>query len=454
MWKYASIVLLALGANYVDPYLTPLGPWAPGLIAAAGTAGALVLWRRREWRRSVTGALLLASWIGVPVAVAVAKAAFELRKASVLAAPAEKTRRLGKRFVVGYDSFAEVERLAVKGLIAGVYVTGRNARGRSIEDLRDEISRLQEARRKARLPPLLVAADQEGGFVSHLSPPLTVLPMLSELAGAGPGKRADAAREQGAAHGRQLASVGVNVNLAPVLDLRRNHPFNAFDRNSQIEKRAISGDPDIVAEVGLAYSQGLAQSGVTAAVKHFPGLGRLTTDTHHFRASIDASSEELETSDWAPFRRVLANSNAMMMVGHVTLTAIDPDHPASHSRAVIDGVLRRKWGYQGVLITDDMNMSPIYHHGLCDAVTGGLNAGMDLLLIAFDGRQYYRAMRCALDAQDQGRLDQAMLAESEKRLAVIDQSPTPALASRFQLRLSARPQVRRPWREPGPPRGD
>lgn len=440
MWKYVSVILVALAANYVDPYLSPLGVWRGGAVAAIGAAGAFLLWRRGAWKRSLFGAVVLASWIAVPVAFLAAKAVFELRKASVLAASPETTRALGRRFVIGYTDIVEVEALAAKGLIAGVYVTTHNARGRSAEDLRQEIARLQEVRREAGLPALLVATDQEGGFISRLSPPLPVAPMLSDVARSEPEKRGEVARNRGLAHGQHLASVGVNVNFAPVLDLWRDHAFNPFDRNSQIGRRAISGDPEIVGEIGLAYSQGLAASGVTAAAKHFPGLGRMTTDTHHFRASVDVSAEELEATDWAPFRRVLSGSGAMMMIGHVTVTAVDPERPASHSRAVVDGVLRRKWGFQGVLITDDMNMSPIYHHGLCDAVVDGLNAGVDLLLFAFDGRQYYRGMRCALDAQSQGKLDSAMLAASEKRLSAKAQLPaTLEPASRSILWTSSAP---------------
>jgi beta-N-acetylhexosaminidase len=427
MWRAAGLILLALGANCMDPYLYPIRSWGGYAIAILGAAGAVAIWRKGaiwksgDLRRRVMAALFLLIWAGVPVTVLAAKGVFAWRKAEALSADSQETRALGQHFMVGYSSLDEVETLAAKGLIGGVYITGRNVRGRSVDDIRRDVGRLQQARRAAGLPPLIIATDQEGGFVSHLSPPLAVQPMLSELANAEPRKRAAAAHNQGAVHGLQLASVGVTVNLAPVLDLRRSHPYNPFDLNSHIEQRAISGDPEVVGEVGLAYSQGLEESGVTPAVKHFPGLGRLATDTHHFRTSIDASIDELEASDWAPFHRVLAGSGAMMMVGHVVVTAVDPDRPASHSRAVIDGLLRRKWGYQGVLITDDMNMSPIYHHGLCNAVVEGLNAGMDLLLIAFDGQQYYRAMRCAMEARELRELDDATLAASDKRLEMVRQ---------------------------------
>jgi beta-N-acetylhexosaminidase len=100
------------------------------------------------------------------------------------------------------------------------------------------------------------------------------------------------------------------------------------------------------------------------------------------------------------------------MVGHVAVTAIDPDRAASYSKRVIDGLIRKEWGYQGLVITDDLVMGPIYEHGVCTAVTEALNAGADLLLVAYDGQQFYRVFDCALNASADGRLDRAMLQAS------------------------------------------
>ncbi len=104
------------------------------------------------------------------------------------------------------------------------------------------------------------------------------------------------------------------------------------------------------------------------------------------------------------------------MIGHVTLTTVDPDRAASHSRLVVDGIVRKKWNYQGVIMTDDLVMGAIYQHNLCTAVVEALNAGVDLLLVAFDGAQFYRIFACAKEALSQGKLDSATLRESEARL--------------------------------------
>jgi beta-N-acetylhexosaminidase len=147
-----------------------------------------------------------------------AHASFEICKRNVMQTDIERARTLGQHFVVGYSSFDEVLPLAEKGLIAGVYIARHNIAGRSVEALKSEIAALQDRRRIAGLPPLIVAADQEGGIVSHLSPPLTALPSLSTLADLPPNIRAKRAEDFGRTHGRELAALGVNHDFAPVLD--------------------------------------------------------------------------------------------------------------------------------------------------------------------------------------------------------------------------------------------
>ncbi len=415
VWLAGAVFTFA-AANKNDPYLIMLRGPGNAALATASIVAVLILIRRGHWKRGVAGRALILLWCLPSPLMLGAHAVFEWRKQSVLQTDATQARGLGRHFVVGYSSFPEVAVLAEKGLIAGVYITRHNIVGSSPARLREEIASLQEKRRAARLPPLVVAADQEGGIVSHLAPPLTKLPALSTLAGLAPELRAEKAAAFGRTHGQELAAFGVNLNLAPVLDLRPEPKRNRFDFNTLIGQRAISDDPLVVADIARAYVSGLEASGVGAAVKHFPGLGRVRTDTHHFTADLDTPVNELEASDWIPFRSVLANSKAQLMIGHVTLNSVDPDRPASHSKQVVDGIVRKKWNYQGVVMTDDLVMGAIYQRNVCTAVVEALNAGVDLLLVAFDGAQFYRIFSCAVAASAEGRLDAAMLADSDVRL--------------------------------------
>jgi len=414
LWLAAPPFAFA-AANKNDPYLIVLRGAGNIALVAVSTIIVVVLLRRGHWR-SIAGKLLVMLWCLPPLLMAAAHLSFELRKRDVLAASAAEARQLGPHFMVGYSSFPEVARLAEQGLIGGIYVTRHNIRGRTADALRAEIAALQDRRRAAGLPPLVVAADQEGGIVGHLSPPLTKLPALATLAGLAPDVQQAKAEEFGRIHGRELAGLGVNLNLAPVLDLKPPVRRNRLDFHTLIGQRAIATDPVIVGTIASAYVRGLEASGVGATLKHFPGLGRVRTDTHHFSASLDTPVEQLEASDWRPFREVLAHSNAQLMVGHVTLTAVDPDRAASHSRRVVEGIIRDKWHYQGIVMTDDLVMGAIYQHDVCKAVVEAMNAGVDLLLVAYNGAQFYRIFDCALEGSRQGRLDVDALRASEARL--------------------------------------
>jgi len=412
----AGLAFVFAAANKNDPYLISMRGSGNIILAVVSIAALIGLSRRGCWRKGIAGKLLVLLWCAPSLAMLSAQASFDLRKRNVLQTEVVQARGLGQHFMVGYSSFPEVAVLAEKGLIAGVYITRHNIAGKTPETLKSEIAALQDQRRAAGLPPLIVAADQEGGIVSHLSPALTKLPALSTLASHPPGVRAEKAEAFGRVHGQELAALGVNLNLAPVLDLKPEARRNRFDFNTLIGYRAISDDPAIVADIAKSYVLGLEASGVAATVKHFPGLGRVGSDTHHFSAGLDTPLAELEASDWRPFRDVLAGSRAQLMIGHVTLTAVDPDRAASHSRLVVDGIVRKKWNYQGVVMTDDLVMGAIYQNNVCTAVVEALNAGVDLLLVAFDGAQFYRIFACAKDASSQGKLDSTTLRDSEARL--------------------------------------
>jgi beta-N-acetylhexosaminidase len=416
LWIAALVVLVA-SYNLYEPYLAFARPWARGAILVACCSVVGALWLFGDWsKRRIAKALLMVLWCLPLLAAMVADIRFQLRKQAVLHADVAGLDGLGQHFIIGYSRRDDVAPLVARGLIGGIYVTHHNIKGRTADDLAAEIAGLQALRRAAALPPLIVLADQEGGIVSHLSPQLTAVPALATLADLPPDRRAAKARELGEIQGRELSRLGVTINLAPVVDLRRVQSRRHLDLNSLISRRAISDDPSKVTEVASSYISGLDAFHVGATVKHFPGLGRASEDTHLFSAAIDTPLAELQATDWRPFQELLSRSNAHLMVGHAAVTAIDPGRPASHSKRVVDDLIRGQWGYQGLIITDDLVMGAIYKHGVCTAVVESLNAGVDLLLIAFDGAQYYRMFDCARVALSRGELDQAMLQKSLARL--------------------------------------
>jgi beta-N-acetylhexosaminidase len=203
----AGLVLVFAAANKNDPYLIALRGVGNIALAVASVIAVVVLVRCGFWKRGVIGKLLILLWCLPSLAMLSAEASFEWRERAVLQTEAAQAHVLGRHFIVGYSSFPEVATLAEKGLIAGVYITKHNVTGSTVDTLKAEIADLQKRRRAAGLPPLIVAADQEGGIVSHLAPPLTKLPSLSTLANLAPDIRSAKAEAFGRVHGQELAAL-------------------------------------------------------------------------------------------------------------------------------------------------------------------------------------------------------------------------------------------------------
>ena len=339
-----------------------------------------------------------------------------LARRAVLAHTGSRDADVERHFIVGYTNVAEARELVRDAHVGGIFVTRRNVAGRSLDDIAAELAGLQSIRRASGLPPLIVAADQEGGPVSHLSPPLPTPVALSSLAALAADDQKRAARQLGIDEGAALRRLGITMDFAPVCDLTPPGPAGALDWNTRIATRSISGDPAIVAAIASGFAEGLVAAGITPTAKHFPGLGRVTTDTHLFGASLEAGEADLQTRDWIPFRAVLHVPGGAVMLSHVALSRIDANVPASRSRQIVTGILREAWRFDGIAVTDDLGMGAVEHAGLCQAVEGALNAGVDLLLVSWDTDKVYPALKCALDALDAGRLDLMMLGASAQRL--------------------------------------
>jgi beta-N-acetylhexosaminidase len=328
---------------------------------------------------------------------------------------------IGRHIIVGYSDLGWLRQLAGRGMIAGIFVTKRNALGKSAAELGAEIAGLQSLRREKGLAPLIVATDQEGGIVSRLSPPLERPRSLAEVVATAPDAtgREVAVRAYAAKAGRDLASVGVTLNFAPVVDLDHNVAAPA-DRYTRIGERAISGDPAIVRDVAGWYCDALLAAGVACTLKHFPGLGRVTTDTHIDHARLDAPLAELQRTDWLPFRALMADPRHATMLAHARLVALDGKSPASASHQVVNRLLRQEWQHDGVLVTDDLTMYALYASsaGIGGSAVAALNAGVDLLLVSYDEEQVYPMLHELLRAEAGGRLERSALERSARRLEV------------------------------------
>jgi len=425
-----KFVKLALAVSLVFPAVYFRTPWLASLRAGAfGLVFMISLglifseiagWARNSSQRQVILSVLILAIASFSFSLAVTtEVKFQLTKQAILNREASQLETLGQHFIVGYRNLEEVKSLVKKGAIAGVFITRRNIQNKTPDQINQEIQSLQAIRANQGLSPLWIATDQEGGIVSRLSPPLTQLPPLSSIIK--DEKDIDSAKEDviryASIQGKELSKIGINLNFAPVVDLNYGI-ISSEDKYSKIYLRAISADKDIVAKVALWYCQTLADYGVTCTIKHFPGLGRVDTDTHLEDAQLKTSVAELTQADWVPFREVMSKTNAFTMLGHAQLIAVDPDHPVSFSKQVVIDIVRDKWQHNGILITDDFSMYAVYgsRDGLEAATVKAINAGVDLILMAYDTDLYYNAMNALLQAESANRLDITVLKSSNTRL--------------------------------------
>jgi beta-N-acetylhexosaminidase len=180
-----------------------------------------------------------------------------------------------------------------------------------------------------------------------------------------------------------------------------------------------------VSEVAETYCATLIEAGIRCTLKHFPGLGGVAADTHVETADLTIPEAELAAADWVPFRALMNRAGILTMLGHARLVAVDPQRPSSFSRAVIDGLLRRSWRHDGILLTDDFTMEAVFRspEGLGGASVAALNAGIDLILVSYDPDQYYVVTAALIAAHRHGRLRPDTLLQSDARLGSADKRP-------------------------------
>lgn len=339
-------------------------------------------------------------------------------RADLMATDPEVLARVGRHLIVGYELNSTITALVEKKAIAGVFVTDHNVRGRQASEIKAIVDQWQDIRKAQGLPPLIIAADQEGGGVSRLSPPLKYQPGLARMIAKAKddAERETIVRSYATTQAAELRRVGVNMNFAPVVDL--NLPTTKRnDGETRLRQRAFSADPDLVAKIAGWYCDELGNAGIMCTLKHFPGLGRVGNDTHKSMGEIRATESQLRVRDWVPYLKLMNRQNVATMLAHVKLREVDKDIPASHSARVIGGVIRDGWHHDGILITDDFSMGAITRSktGIGPAAVEALNAGADYVLVSFSDRDLNAVLTGLIASETQGGLDRRMLEKSVTR---------------------------------------
>lgn len=280
----------------------------------------------------------------------------------------------------------------------------------------DEVRQLTTDLRAVMGEHALIGIDQEGGSVVRS----TFLPQAPAAMALGASGDEAQAEEVGAAVARGLASLGINWNFAPVLDVN-NNPANPV-----IAERSFSEDPVVVTRLAGAWMRGSLREGVACCVKHFPGHGDTHVDSHRDLPEVDKSLAALEALEFVPFR-ALRDAAPAMMTAHIVYPQLDPEHPATLSKRVLGTLLREAWGYDGVVITDSLVMKAIHErYGHDRAAVLALQAGADMVMALGEQHEQLAAVQAIVAAQASGALGAAQLARANARLD--------ALAARYPVR--------------------
>ncbi|MGI4721019.1 MAG: beta-N-acetylhexosaminidase [Janthinobacterium lividum] len=284
-------------------------------------------------------------------------------------------------------------------------------------------------------PQALIALDQEGGAVVRS----TWVPAPPSAMALGAANDPQLAREVGAAVARAVRALGFNWNFAPVLDLN-NNPHNPV-----IAERSFGADPETATRIALAWMAGSESEGVACCVKHFPGHGDTHVDSHRDLPTVDKPLEELERFEFAPFRMASSAAPAVM-TAHIVYPALDPVYPATMSRPILTGILRERFGYEGVIITDGMDMHAIAHrYGAGEAAVNALVAGADMVMAIGTRETQLETVHAIAEAIRGGVLP---LAEVEARLARLGALAArhPAGGMAYAVESDDRALMARAWR--------
>jgi beta-N-acetylhexosaminidase len=312
----------------------------------------------------------------------------------------------GQRMMVGFTGtqFNDELRYAIDTLqVGGLILFSRNLV--SSEQIRRLCDDAQAYAARSGQPPLFISIDQEGGVVARLKPPFTQFPGNPAMADV-----------QDAVHfaqitAKELNSIGVNMNMAPVLDVA---PEGA---PSVMSKRVFVGDPQTVALMGVTVIDHLQAYGIVAVAKHFPGIGRTVLDSHEELPELDIAPEVLLVSDLLPFQAAADADVGGIMLSHIRYPRLDPAWPASLSPAIAHDLLRGQLGFEGLVITDDLDMGAIAKHYDLSTVAGQcLAAGVDILLICHSGPKIAEAHQAILEKMD---ATEELLARSQASAARI-----------------------------------
>jgi beta-N-acetylhexosaminidase len=300
--------------------------------------------------------------------------------------PSEIESKIGQLFMAGLPGTHLDE--GTRALIEDYRLGGIILFSRNIENplqLAQLCRNLQEKAIRSQGHPLFLAVDQEGGSVARLREPFTRFPGNAAI-GTDP-EPIEKALQFGRITAREMKLVGLNMNLAPVLDVQRG------ELEKHLAGRTFGEDPQKTASLGRVVVKSLQENGVMAVAKHFPGLGRADLDPHFHLPRIDIDVEEIQETNLPPFMAAIDEGVSAIMTSHAIYAAMDSERPATLSPTILNGFLREKMAFDGLIVTDDLEMGAIAEHwGVAEGASEAFEAGADILLICKDQKNVFESI--------------------------------------------------------------
>ena len=325
--------------------------------------------------------------------------------------------KVGQLFIAGFYGTEDGD--YVDSLIRDYKVGGLIFFGRNVGTAEELVNLANDLRAKnGDYIPMFFSVDQEGGTVERLPDEVSA---LEDAYTYGQSGSSEVGYALGQVLAHECAAFGFNLDFAPSLDIWSN------PENTVIGTRAFGTTAEEVEAVGPWAAYGLMDGGVIPVVKHFPGHGDTAVDSHVGLPTVSKTVDELLTSELIPFQSAIEGREGegvpAVMVAHILMTAIDPDHPASLSQAVVTGLLREQLGFDGVVFTDDLTMGAITeNYGLDEAAVLALEAGCDVLLVCHNEGDLALARQAVLDAVVSGRLTEERIDQSVYRILSLKQA--------------------------------
>lgn len=291
--------------------------------------------------------------------------------------------------------------------IGGIVYFDRNIKSQDqLKSLSEQLQAYAQGEAQQKVP-LFLAIDEEGGTVSRGRGVIPAPPSEADIGASGQPERA---RASAASTAQALRAAGINLNLAPVADV------------SSSDARAFSGDAQVAARFTEKAVSGYEQEGMLCALKHFPGIGKGAVDSHQEVSRVDVPRETLEREDLLPFAEVIASQRPedfLILVSHLIYPCYDAAHSASQSRAVMTDLLRGQLGYQGIILTDDLEMGAVANHvPLRQAGANAVVAGADLVLVCHEYPHEEEVYLGIKDAVDAGEISEERLDASVRRIVL------------------------------------